>query len=1115
MSATTADHPTDETLRSHGLGSLDQGSAESVDKHLEVCADCQRRVAAMASDIALGRLREAPGQSGSTGHCVSSLDGLSMLDDGAGRKPPPPAGSLPPGLADHPDYEVIRELGHGGMGTVYLALNRLMGRHEVLKVVSKHMMNRPGALERFLSEIRHAARLHHTNIVTAYSATRVGESIVFGMEYVEGLDLSRLVKAKGPLPVSNACNYIHQAALGLQHASELGLVHRDIKPGNLMLARQGGRALIKVLDFGLAKVKSEGAGEGLTGEGQLLGTPEYVAPEQISDARHADMRADIYSLGCTLYCLLTGSPPFQAASLYDLLQAHHSMDALPLNLARPAVPIELAALVAKMMAKEPERRFQTPKEVAQALRPFFKPGPAGIAESNAEMPGPGRADENRASTPALSIPARPELPTTPVGSPLPEAPASTSHTEPVWEGVIKFKDTRTSREAEKTLAAPSRLPRWLPPATVVGLLVLSFIVARTTIPGFKTVSTAVVSEKVDTRATAPTGEPVGRSADVPSDGKTPARKETDDDRLTTSAPEPRVISERPLDRPEDTGEKPGELDSAVDLPTKARLLDAAIPPTHVTTDSRKADLSRTLAKTFPKADFQPLFNGKDLTGWKPNPRQPDNWHVVNHVLIGSGPSISHLYTERDDFKDFHLRIEARFNRGGHSGVFFRSPFGPRTPAKDPKWPEGLEATINNARIVRNSTGGIYPGVGDKVFINDFTTVPPEQWFTMEVVAYGNAIAVRVNGKLSGYLRADPRGYSNGHIALQKYSPGTQVEFRKIEIKELDHAAASDPKEIRRLRGYPDPVTRVAFSPDGRGILFGGNAMKKWRIPGGGEFLHFDHGYDLRFWATATGEELFSRHGDGWIAKALAFSADGRYAASAENSLSEQPVLVWDLASGKRIHNFRPSDRKHNYLCSTLSFSSDDHQVMAASTNGSVRTWDLSTGQELPLITLKAGPIKQDEFPIAAFSSNRKNMFTRSRIGATELWDLQTGQRLRMFAGAAGDIGNIACSKDGRYFLSIGSSKTIRLWNVASGKEIKQLTSNDNRIRCVAFSPDSRRALSADIYGLVKLWDLASGTEVCRMEGHSMAVNSVAFSPDGRRAVSGSDDRTVRLWQLPE
>ena len=201
MSATAADHPTDETLRSHGLGTLDQASAESVDKHLEGCADCQRRVAAMASDTALGRLREALA-SPARRVPASRRSTVFRCSTTARAKRPPPADSLPPGLADHQDYEVIRELGHGGMGTVYLAKNRLMGRHEVLKVVSKHMMNRPAALERFLSEIRHAARLHHTNIVTAYSATRVGESIVFAMEYVEGLDLSKLVKAKGPLPVA-------------------------------------------------------------------------------------------------------------------------------------------------------------------------------------------------------------------------------------------------------------------------------------------------------------------------------------------------------------------------------------------------------------------------------------------------------------------------------------------------------------------------------------------------------------------------------------------------------------------------------------------------------------------------------------------------------------------------------------------------------------------------------------------------------------------------------------------------------------------------------------------------------------------------------------------------
>ncbi len=283
-----------------------------------------------------------------------------------------------------------------------------MGRLEVLKVVGSHLANRRGVIDRFVAEIRNAARLHHPNIVTAYSATRLGESLVLAMEYIEGLDLSRMVEARGPLPVGNACNYIHQAALGLQHAHEQRMVHRDIKPSNLMLARSGNRAIIKALDFGLVKVQSEGGVDGgLTHEGQMLGTPDYISPEQIGNAKGADIRADIYSLGCTLYYLLTAGPPFEGSSLYDILQAHHSMDAKPLNLARPEVPVELAALVAKMMAKEPERRFQAPKEAAQALAPFFKKGESAFKSPVAEVSQSNQAGSRRPVASARPTPTPP------------------------------------------------------------------------------------------------------------------------------------------------------------------------------------------------------------------------------------------------------------------------------------------------------------------------------------------------------------------------------------------------------------------------------------------------------------------------------------------------------------------------------------------------------------------------------------------------------------------------------------------------------------------------------------------------------------------------------------
>ena len=210
-----------------------------------------------------------------------------------------------------PGYEILGELGRGGMGVVYLAKNVLMNRLEVLKVANKALLDRqPGAAERFLREIRAAAQLGHENVVKAYSALKVGELLVFAMEYVEGEDLAKLVKRKGPLPVAHACHYISQAATGLQHAHEQGMIHRDVKPPNLILMRIGKKHVIKILDFGLAKAVQEGDSlTDLTGQGAMLGTPAYMAPEQAQDAASADIRADIYSLGCTLYFLLAGRRP--------------------------------------------------------------------------------------------------------------------------------------------------------------------------------------------------------------------------------------------------------------------------------------------------------------------------------------------------------------------------------------------------------------------------------------------------------------------------------------------------------------------------------------------------------------------------------------------------------------------------------------------------------------------------------------------------------------------------------------------------------------------------------------------------------------------------------------
>ncbi len=195
-------------------------------------------------------------------------------------------------MARHPKYLILRELGRGGMGVVYQARHREMDRQVVIKVINRSLLDRPDSLERFRREIRAAAQLSHPNIVTAYDAEQAGELHMLVMEFVPGRNLTEVVRLKGPLPISVACHFARQVAWGLQHAYERNLVHRDIKPQNLMLTPQG---RVKILDFGLAKhVREERRSTALTSENAYLGTPDYCAPEQATDAGKADIRADLY-----------------------------------------------------------------------------------------------------------------------------------------------------------------------------------------------------------------------------------------------------------------------------------------------------------------------------------------------------------------------------------------------------------------------------------------------------------------------------------------------------------------------------------------------------------------------------------------------------------------------------------------------------------------------------------------------------------------------------------------------------------------------------------------------------------------------------------------------------
>jgi serine/threonine-protein kinase len=396
-------------------------------------------------------------------------------------------------------YVLLERLGEGAMGQVFKARHRSLGRIVALKLIRKERLSRPEVVQRFLREVQIAAQLKHPNVVLSFDAGQVGATHFIAMEYVDGIDLARLVKRSGPLSVEQASDFICQAAQGLQHASEQGLVHRDIKPANLFVTRlptsgatpplstreaagslgeQAGSTsevsrgpLIKILDMGLARLNPDMENEAtprVTKVGVVVGTIDFLAPEQAVNASRVDIRADIYSLGCTFYYLLTGSVPFSGATAMEKLLKHRCDEPPPVEQRRPEVSDALAAVVRKMMAKRADDRYQTPADVALAISAMAASGdlvravPVPVALSQPISVGPetGKSVAPTAVPVATVVSAQPGT-THPAAIPI--AVLSVVETAGPWDGLAV-----TPGLAPKDIP-PGRRARLRDPATLVAL----------------------------------------------------------------------------------------------------------------------------------------------------------------------------------------------------------------------------------------------------------------------------------------------------------------------------------------------------------------------------------------------------------------------------------------------------------------------------------------------------------------------------------------------------------------------------------------------------------------------------------------------------------------------
>ncbi|MEX0717355.1 MAG: protein kinase [Planctomycetaceae bacterium] len=364
--------------------------------HLETCPDCRSRLNDLCDDPGLrgwcDRVRSA-----AAGTATSAASGVGVearveewlravprpidtaADDssaGVSHASSPSTALVAEGAVFTPrmfgQYELLSELGRGGMGIVYRARHTRLGRSVAIKLLQEDRLRDAAAVSRFDREMQSIGRLHHPHIVQAYDAGEIEGKHYLAMEFVDGCDLEALAGPRGRLSVADACEAARQAATGLAHAHEHGLVHRDVKPSNLLVSREG---VVKVADLGLARFMNVDSTAAVTASGNLVGTADYIAPEQAAGSRELDGRADLYNLGCVLFRLLVGRPPFHGGrydSSMKKLFGHVNDDPPRIERIRDDVPRDIAELVHCLLAKDPHERPRSAEEVADALAPFAR-----------------------------------------------------------------------------------------------------------------------------------------------------------------------------------------------------------------------------------------------------------------------------------------------------------------------------------------------------------------------------------------------------------------------------------------------------------------------------------------------------------------------------------------------------------------------------------------------------------------------------------------------------------------------------------------------------------------------------------------------------------------------
>ncbi len=1117
--------PNRDVLQSFRTGKLPETIAEELIPHISECIGCQGTLATIgdADDTLIPKLRSPtvadpyaaePQQAELAARAMAIVTGSSPLSS-----QPPAEAPRPASLGRLGEYELLAKLGEGGMGTVYKARQTRLKKIVALKVLPKQRMADPQAVTRFEREMEAVGQLAHPNIVQAHDARDIETTTVLVMEYVDGKDLGELLKRVKSLRICDACELVRQAALGLQYAHEQGLVHCDIKPSNLMLTGQG---QVKILDFGLALLgDDQPRGGELTSSGQVMGTADYIAPEQVSDAHTVDIRADIYSLGCTLYRLLTGQAPFSGAQYKthaEKLVGHLKESPSPVQRLRTDVPAELALVLERMMAKKPADRFATPAEAAAALAPFA----AGCDLVRISSAASATAGDTAAMESVLD--ATGSLASS--GSPV-----SAAVTGAVPGGsVIEVKTPERAPAPMAGLGDPRTPPRsgnrwgtWI----ALGGVFLFFAVLLGVALTMRTSEGTLIVEVDDPNANV------------------------------------QVLNEKSEVVIERKGEK-GSVTIGV-APGKGRLcvvkdgvelfaqdfslvsggkeyIKARLEPQTITrgeTSNVKSQISNL------KSDIRPpaiaLFDEK-----KSKERQEicaKDLGVPREITNSIGMKLKLIPPGQFEMGSAEEMIEKEQMASWGSYHDKIPSEGPRHRVRitRPFYLGAYDVTQEEfERIMGFNPSGFSAQGNRKDAVGGLDT----RRFPVEQVSW--AEAVEFCRKLS-----DLPGEKAAH---RSYRLPTEAQWeyacRAGSAGRWHFSAASNSFLTVAEENLLGRYAWLGWNSSGRPHPVGEKLPNAWGLYDmyGNVWQRCQDYYGKAYYATSPSDDPAGPAvGSQRVCRGGSWCRDAIFARSACRS-SDPPeiridhmgfrvclvlpdtaaVTIIEKAPLETIPPPAKPELPHSFPLHSIpwwdaqqGFPANIYQtgILAdgrlffgagdAGPSGAIRIFEVASGKQIQEFL----PGKDIWFNCAAFVPGGKYLAAGYNLDRDlYLWDIATGKVVRKFVGHTAPDNQLAVSPDGKRILSWGvNDQTLRLWDVETGAELRRLEGHTDRAQGV-FSPDGKTILTYSLDKTLRLWDVDSGKELKKLEGHDAAVCG-CFSPDGKQVLSTGADHTIRLWDV--